>query len=818
MEEPIVEFLDRNQILWTWNYQEINEKGKKDFVSFQTHNYQYPEGFGMSKRSPAHFKTNPDIVKTQSDYYRRNRDHVRSIAQHNGWIVTILHDTSHGHLVIDIDNEAFMPEIEQLLQSVPYYLSFRKKLPHFFAYSQRPQVNQSSVSFEDKAFDLLHGAWSSAPDDAMVQNATCPLKWDLENWLINYVPTVKKVKTDGNTNIVAQPLLTYDCLEENILYRLCACISPIRWHNRMQWFYMACALKSTECEHKYDIWRHFSKKSSSYDDKNYEIGGRDWATWQSITRADITIRSIRYYAKIDNLEQYNTLLEELEKIFHGKEELDEVVENALHSCSHHDVAELYLHLSKEEHQRFVYVEGSISTWYECREPDNRWFKSKGLLLDHSIVMSIIPSLEDMMYCLCGKKSLSRDKIKAIDDKNLRNRLLLIFELKKAVKTKTFRDQVIRNIQYYLLDRHDIETKFDSHKHLFAFNNGVFDFKQHKFRPIEPLDLITKSTGYNYTPERNEDDRRSIIEWIYSLFMQKEDGDYVLKVLSSLFYGDNIDQEVYILNGAGCNGKSVLINVVSALFGNANGKKGSSYMTNVNIKNFMSEDSERNDLPKTIGCRMVVTCEGQKRLRFNTGLIKNLSGREPISVRELYCNPITFVPMFRLFLVTNVLPDMDVDDAILRRIKVIYFPKKAYEQDQYDPTDPTHLLKDPTLEDKLKTMIMEFFHILCDYYYDDKITMKQPENHKKATEEYGQEQDSLRIFLSQHYVPVNNIKHGTTSDRIRLHYNEVCGEQENQKCFSMAMKRIGHLTKDTKRGKFYLLRVKTDLEYETPLLE
>jgi hypothetical protein len=89
--------------------------------------------------------------------------------------------------------------------------------------------------------------------------------------------------------------------------------------------------------------------------------------------------------------------------------------------------------------------------------------------------------------------------------------------------------------------------------------------------------------------------------------------------------------------------------------------------------------------------------------------------------------------------------------------------------------------------------MEFFHILCDYYYNDSITMKQPENHKKATEEYGREQDMLRIFLSHYYTPVVNIKSGTLSDKLRLHYNDMNHEIENRTSFGLAMKRIGHIS-------------------------
>lgn len=571
MNEGVVEFLDRHQIMWTWNFQHIDKNGKKNFVCFQQHGYNYPEGHGKSKRSPSHFKSNTQLVKIQSDYYRKNRDIIHNIANRNGWSVNILHDTSHGHLIIDIDDVGFLPEVEKLLCSVPYYLSLRKKLPHLFVFSERMQHNNSSVSYEDGSFDLLHGLWSSAPDDAVVYNSRCSIYWNFETWLNNY--TCREKKTSGCLPPAVEckgHLHSCKSLENEPLYKLCGCIAPERWHNRMEWFYLACAIKSTSCVRKYEIWRHFSAQSSSYREENYEEGGTDWNTWQSINRADITVRSLRFYAKKDNVELYTNIRLEIDDYFAGNvEEIDEIMDNALHSCSHQDVAELYLHLSGDNHKRFVYVEGANSTWYECREPDYRWFKSKGVLLDHSIVVSIVPKLDEMMSILCGKKSISREKIRLIEDRNIRDKLLQIFELKRAVKTKTFRDQVMRNLQYYLLDRCHIETKFDFHKHLIAFNNGLFDFKQRRFRPIDPMDFITKSTGYDYKSERNDEDRKIILSWMYSLFMKKEDGDYVLKVLSSLFHGDNYEQEVYILNGEGCNGKSVLINVVSSLLGNSN---------------------------------------------------------------------------------------------------------------------------------------------------------------------------------------------------------------------------------------------------------
>lgn len=221
--ERIIDFLDRYGIMWTWNYQHVDENGKKHFVDLKKYDYSYPEGQN-GYRSPVNFKDNVSRVKVQSNYYRRHHQQIHSIAECNQWSVNILHDTSHGHLVIDIDHEQFFPEITQLLQYVPYYLSLRKKLPNFFVFSTRPQPNQTKIAYEDGAFDLLHGLWSSAPADAMVYNASSALSWDLESWLINYIPNTEIHRT---TSPFIQPTILpvtpskLSGIEDTIVYKLC---------------------------------------------------------------------------------------------------------------------------------------------------------------------------------------------------------------------------------------------------------------------------------------------------------------------------------------------------------------------------------------------------------------------------------------------------------------------------------------------------------------------------------------------------------------------------------------------------------------------
>ena len=161
-----------------------------------------------------------------------------------------------------------------------------------------------------------------------------------------------------------------------------------------------------------------------------------------------------------------------------------------------------------------------------------------------------------------------------------------------------------------------------------------------------------------------------------------DGDaalisFVRRAVGYTLTGLCTEQCLFILNGSGANGKSTFVKVLHHLFG---GYSASIPMqTLMNTKN---ASQQTNDLAYLVGKRFVSASEGEHGQRLAESKIKMMTGGDRIPCRALYKDYFEFDPQFKLWLVTNDLPNISgTDEAIWRRILVIPFPVKIPPEKQ-----------------------------------------------------------------------------------------------------------------------------------------
>ena len=110
---------------------------------------------------------------------------------------------------------------------------------------------------------------------------------------------------------------------------------------------------------------------------------------------------------------------------------------------------------------------------------------------------------------------------------------------------------------------------DSKNHILCFNNGVMDFEEKVFRQGRHDDYTSKSTNLDYVPVDRERDRKiigEIEEFWRQLFPVDELRNYMKDHSASLLLGKNNNQTFNIYTGAGRNGKSKFVELMSLAFG------------------------------------------------------------------------------------------------------------------------------------------------------------------------------------------------------------------------------------------------------------
>jgi putative DNA primase/helicase len=207
-------------------------------------------------------------------------------------------------------------------------------------------------------------------------------------------------------------------------------------------------------------------------------------------------------------------------------------------------------------------------------------------------------------------------------------------------------------------------------------NGTLDLRTGHLRPHARADLLTKLAPVTYDPGA------LCPTWVGFLSrILAGDGElirFVQKVIGYSLTGSTQEQCLFILYGAGANGKSTLIQTISALLGD--------YARQTPTETLLIQrgDGVRNDLARLQGARFVSAVEVEGGRKLAEALVKQLTGGDTITARFLYGEHFEFQPMFKLWLAVNHKPVVQgTDHAIWRRLRLIPFTVTipAAEQDK-----------------------------------------------------------------------------------------------------------------------------------------
>jgi len=146
--------------------------------------------------------------------------------------------------------------------------------------------------------------------------------------------------------------------------------------------------------------------------------------------------------------------------------------------------------------------------------------------------------------------------------------------------------------------------------------------------------------------------------------------YLRMVFGYCLSGSVSEQCIFLFQGEGKNGKSVLMTVMARLLGD--------YSTVTPIETFLRDKNRSGasaspDVARLDGRRLVRASEPRKGDVLDDGRLKEFSGGELMATRELYGKYYEFQPRAKLFLSFNRVPSIySDDDGMWRRIHLIPF--------------------------------------------------------------------------------------------------------------------------------------------------
>ena len=311
------------------------------------------------------------------------------------------------------------------------------------------------------------------------------------------------------------------------------------------------------------------------------------------------------------------------------------------------------------------------------------------------------------------KNSSKEESELLNDK--------IKDVSKYLKNVNFNMRNSGCRKGYISDIIDFSTnnniKFDSDKHLFAFNNKIYDLENQCFIEPEPSQYISKSCGYDYDDNYDTKYKTDLTKVIDSVFPNKEIKEYYLTFLATGLSGIHME-EFMIATGVGGNGKSMINGLMMTTIGDY-GYEVPSICFTKEIK-----DGPNAELARLNGVRFALTSEPDSKKKFSCSAIKSITGNETLPVRLLHSNQVGIDLVCSLVCEANDVPDFDeVNQAVNRRVRASVFETIALDKCDYDKLDEDdkacgkYTIKKPeykTTEFKTKHR-QALFMILCNYF-------------------------------------------------------------------------------------------------------
>ena len=284
------------------------------------------------------------------------------------------------------------------------------------------------------------------------------------------------------------------------------------------------------------------------------------------------------------------------------------------------------------------------------------------------------------------------------------------------------------------------TDLDKLTHLLGVGNGVVDLHTGKLLPPDQAYRVTTITAVDYDPEA----RAPLFErTVADVFFGDADMiGFFQRLVGYSLLGKPDEDVLAIPYGSGSNGKSTVLGAIRDALGE--------HAKMASADTFLSSGvgggnagAAREDVLRLRGARFVYVSEPDEGSELREGLIKSMTGGEPLPARGLYSKTtVEVAPTWVAFMPTNHRPIVKGDDhAIWRRLLPVPFTRN-FDQD-------LTLTKDP---DRAEKLAAEAAGILAwcvrGALAYQKDGLQPPGAVRKAREDYKSDMDLLGEWLDE----------------------------------------------------------------------
>lgn len=293
------------------------------------------------------------------------------------------------------------------------------------------------------------------------------------------------------------------------------------------------------------------------------------------------------------------------------------------------------------------------------------------------------------------------------------------------------------------------SKFDQHDYLLTVANGTIDLERGELLPHNPDHLMTKQAKIKFDRDAKCPRWIQFLEEIFA-------GDtdlirYMQRLVGYSLTGSVKEQGLWVFWGSGCNGKSLFTNVLHDLLGDYYHRCDPELFVEGRAR---SAGQASPHIVALKGARVAIASETKAGAKLAETALKELTGGDQLTGRQLHAEPQQFYPSHKLILLTNHRPRVTQDPALWRRLRLVPFSVS------FEGREDRELGR--KLRQELEGILAWAVEGCLEWQRDG---LRTPDKVKTATEEYKREEDVLGQFLEDRCTadPTNQFDRVSTDE-------------------------------------------------------
>jgi putative DNA primase/helicase len=332
-------------------------------------------------------------------------------------------------------------------------------------------------------------------------------------------------------------------------------------------------------------------------------------------------------------------------------------------------------------------------------------------------------------------------------------------------------RLARGIPGVAIDYHEL----DSDPWALNVVNGTVDLRTGQLRPHDPERLHSMIAGARYETDAEAPrwDR-----FLATILPDPEVRAYVQRAVGYSATGLTTEQVMFLAIGGGSNGKSTMVNALTAALGDYAGTAAKELIV------AQRHDPHPTSAADLFRLRFAVAMETESQDRLAEARVKALTGSDRVKARRMHENFWEFEPTHKIWLAANHLPTISgTDHGTWRRLRVIPFDVRIEDADR-DPNLPTALAAE-------LPGILRWIVDGCIAWQEHNLNT--PEQVRAATADWQLDSDWLAEFLDDAFLEIGDGVGSITAAELGkefANWQGIAGASVNTKQLARELERRG----------------------------